>query len=81
MRLAGVAGISGGLVGGTPIGSGPGPGSGNGEGTARDTSRCGVSDGVGVRAGPGLGFVGVVRGLLGSTCGFAFCIGRTSNSH
>src|SRR6266542_2287677 len=57
--VVGVAGISVGFVGGTPIGSGPGPGSGNGEGTPGGTSRCGVSGGVGVRAGPGLGFAGV----------------------
>jgi hypothetical protein len=37
-------------------------------------SRCGTSDGVGVRAGSGLGFCGVGLGLLGSTCGFGFCI-------
>jgi hypothetical protein len=74
MLLAGVAGISGGLVGGTPMGSGLGPGSGNGEGIPGGTSRCGVSGGVGVRAGPGLGFVGVGCGLLGSTWGFVFCI-------
>jgi hypothetical protein len=42
-----------------PMGSGPGPGSGNGEGIPGGTSRCGVSGGVGVRAGPGLGLVGV----------------------
>jgi hypothetical protein len=68
--------ISGGVVGGTPIGSGSEAGTcgGNGEGIPGGTSCCGVSGGVGVRAGPGLGFAGVGCGLLGSTCGFGFCI-------
>src|SRR6266849_2969675 len=74
VSCGGVAGISCGVVGGTPMGSAPGPGtcSGNGEGIPGGTSCCGVSGGVGVRAGPGLGFAGVGCGLLGSTCGCVF---------
>jgi hypothetical protein len=51
----GVTGISGGEVGGTPIGSVPGLGtcSGNGEGSSGGKSGCGVSSGVGGRAGSG----------------------------
>jgi len=62
-------GNSGGLVGGTPMGSGPGLGacSGNGEGIPGGNSRRGLSGGVGVRAGAGSGFAGFRCGSSGST--------------